>query len=1653
MYHPKKYQQSSSKSSSSDDNSREIKRPTLVPHSFVRWSKEYFIEAIRDFEEVGEALKLGKHPDWQHKTFWNHVLDTGQYTKNSLLQAKEDAVQCEELKLRMSDFIKRQTRYKSALKMLYADILQHLSNESMNLLTQDSEEYEKCDRDQDPLQLWEILKKCHSQIGRKVSDEELRQKKLKVESLKQWHPSTLKVRKLEEHNRAWRDSYEEACHLGVQWTEDEIIRVYLRSVDSTLIIADLSQILKEGSTEFPQTLTEASYWVTATVQRYKGIQECQPGKGVREPGNGPKSHSVMAESAGDGGDLDECAFCKKKHYGGAQKCTRLLKLMREKPDVVHEYTQHNKNGNSGSKHYKKVDKNGRKAAGTSRKGKANARRWSQREKDDKPPASHKSVTQDSVDDVTGKQAKQLLKEMLKINSVGELNFHALHVTPLASYSSKITPKLNSYMLDTGSNCVIMGNRDLVTNIKSIPPTIINGMGSKQVTEVGECLFGPCYVANIPLNIVADAAVTKKYTLQYDSTKSVHYIVGGDVLWRRGDHGLLWLDHEDALLLEYKHELRTANVIFDNLESGQSVLPTSALLAYPSNEVEELSPRHYSAVEKQRAREVKRIHDVLGHPSDARLGILFDSGCINGNPYTSRDVRIMRTLHGPCVACIKGKTTAPTQGQVINKWIAAAPGERLCMDIYLVSILSRKGKFLIMPLLLVVDDYTGYLNLVLLPSKTKEAVQAALVNIVDFYNQYEWKVKEIRSDRENVFLSLRSDLRKIGIELDAIGTDQHEKKAERAARTLREGLITVKQSLWYRAPQFLLPYFCQDIASIKNCLPNRNTLSRSPREIVEGTKISFDQHLKVPLGLVGEFRVPEGTHTAHGEEEREALKNESRTATGIVVRRNLDSHGTLQVYLIDTGKFVNRAKLLQARRQSADLRKQLETLSPKQDIDINDSIKVCPKLTSSYKRRQGEVDLQPETDRGDSISDNSPVSDREERGTLDGPNDMENTTSEAVTDDNEEEMDVQEPDEGDPGSDSESEKADEDKSSSYSADSSDEDDADSATLGNDMPDELPKRPKRAAKLVRKVRGNNKPNRINNKKRRKPDMSVPAAERKSARTKSMPSRFANAANDNMNIYTAKEKYPNEYKESMEKELRQFHDKSVAEVIDVPVQGLKHSKIIGVKGFFKASSDLETGKFKKLKFRLVPQGHLIDRSLYGMEETTSPTVALETVMAAINVAAYERRIGFTMDVPGAYLNAELKEPHMVKFPPDLAREYVRLFPQYKSRLQKDGSLLMLVRRAFYGLPESSALWYKEFSQFLLEQGFKQHPADKGLFIKSSSKGSLIALLWVDDILGWSTNDLLIKELEEVVNAKYGDSRLNTGKVLHYIGMTITQPDRNGAISIGQQEYLRKIIRTVGVTTKATNPNHPNLFKPKQKDQNKVSKTLFASYLMMAMFAGKRSRGDVLTPCSILATRAQDPDEADFLALTRIYEYLNETIDLLLTFSPSSMELHYWIDAAYALHPKDMRGHTGILVTLGYNNGPIFLKSSKQKLHARSSSEAELLALDDGFMHLLWLRQVMDFLGYPQSPAIVYQDNKSTICVCETGHSKNGKLKHMAVRYYFIHGQITANIVKLKYCKTSQMVADILTKPLTGLLFNVFRKRLLNLQIINHNRQQQEN
>ena len=51
-------------------------------------------------------------------------------------------------------------------------------------------------------------------------------------------------------------------------------------------------------------------------------------------------------------------------------------------------------------------------------------------------------------------------------------------------------------------------------------------------------------------------------------------------------------------------------------------------------------------------------------------------------------------------------------------------------------------------------------------------------------------------------------------------------------------------------------------------------------------------------------------------------------------------------------------------------------------------------------------------------------------------------------------------------------------------------------------------------------------------------------------------------------------------------------------------------------------------------------------------------------------------------------------------------------------------------------------------------------------------------------------------------------------------------------------------------------------------------------------------------------------------------------------------YVDASYGVH-KDLKSHTGCVIGIGH--GPVYSKSTGQKLNTKSSTEAELVALSD--------------------------------------------------------------------------------------------------------------
>jgi len=59
------------------------------------------------------------------------------------------------------------------------------------------------------------------------------------------------------------------------------------------------------------------------------------------------------------------------------------------------------------------------------------------------------------------------------------------------------------------------------------------------------------------------------------------------------------------------------------------------------------------------------------------------------------------------------------------------------------------------------------------------------------------------------------------------------------------------------------------------------------------------------------------------------------------------------------------------------------------------------------------------------------------------------------------------------------------------------------------------------------------------------------------------------------------------------------------------------------------------------------------------------------------------------------------------------------------------------------------------------------------------------------------------------------------------------------------------------------------------------------------------------------------------------------------------------------------------------------------------------------------------------LFSDNKSAIALAKD-HQYHARTKHIDIRYYFIHWIIEEDKIRLIYCPTEDMIADVFTKAL---------------------------
>ena len=131
------------------------------------------------------------------------------------------------------------------------------------------------------------------------------------------------------------------------------------------------------------------------------------------------------------------------------------------------------------------------------------------------------------------------------------------------------------------------------------------------------------------------------------------------------------------------------------------------------------------------------------------------------------------------------------------------------------------------------------------------------------------------------------------------------------------------------------------------------------------------------------------------------------------------------------------------------------------------------------------------------------------------------------------------------------------------------------------------------------------------------------------------------------------------------------------------------------------------------------------------------------------------------------------------------------------------------------------------------------------------------------------------------------------------------------------------------------------------------------------------------------------------RRLQYIKATIHMKLTLGVDSLNILNWfIDSAHQVH-EDFKGHTGGALTLG--QGAVISKSSGQNMNTKSSSETELVVVDDLLPTVLWTKYFIGAQGYEVDHTIIHQDIESTLRMLINGKkSCTLRSKHMKAKFY---------------------------------------------------------
>ncbi|CAI6012455.1 unnamed protein product [Closterium sp. NIES-65] len=461
-------------------------------------------------------------------------------------------------------------------------------------------------------------------------------------------------------------------------------------------------------------------------------------------------------------------------------------------------------------------------------------------------------------------------------------------------------------------------------------------------------------------------------------------------------------------------------------------------------------------------------------------------------------------------------------------------------------------------------------------------------------------------------------------------------------------------------------------------------------------------------------------------------------------------------------------------------------------------------------------------------------------------------------------------------------------------------------------------------------------------------------------------------------------------------------------------------------------DKGQVTIYKSRLVAKGFM-QKEKRDFNEIFAPTAKPPTLRVLLADATVSGKFIIKMDISTAFLNGILEEDVYMTQPPG--------YEDGTGRVYK-------LKKSIYGLKQAPRCWYQKLAAILEEMGFRTSSCDESLFLKGEGEKLVLFLVYVDDIILFSSS---MKEIQKVQQHLMENFKCkNLGEVKYYLEMHVERDQDHRWLKLHQEKFIKELGEKYGIENehKVATPLPAQFKLVKAAEDEGVEaeeQQQFQSLVGSLLYAPVHTRPDISFSVGQLARVVQNPSEEQVDEAERVVKYLNSHPSIGVQYSASAqvkqkgvevlkekgerlgegkLFLTCFTDATWASEKKDSSSVGGYICVVG--GGPVSWRSKKQTETALSSVESEYMAMFHGVKEVIWLRRRLEEIGQEQKVAApLFCDSKGAL-----GMARNAVLhglnKHMRIKWHWLRKEVKRGTVNPIYIKTHQQPADFLTKRL---------------------------